>query len=196
MTDWNKPDSNEALRPWLLIDPLTLFQAVMLIFGRDPSHDLTGRPRGYVPIMTALKQAITSDKLPAIRTNDPAEGRYYGLDQEDKTNVRQADVRQWLEAINYESAFFFLAEPDSWPSTSGTTIEIANHADKTPATRERTNLLRIIRALSVMAKLPQRGATASVEVQLQGLGFDGPMEATIRKVLNEARALEPNNKPQ
>jgi hypothetical protein len=61
--------------------------------------------------------------------------------------------------------------------------------------RERANLLRIIRALSAMVKLPERGATASVAMQLQELGFLKPEEATIRKFVNEARALEPD-KPQ
>lgn len=45
-----------------------------------------------------------------------------------------------------------------------------------------------------MAKLPARGATTSVEAQLQQLRFDGPREATIRKLLEQARALEPDNR--
>ena len=61
--------------------------------------------------------------------------------------------------------------------------------------RERASLLRIIRALEVMAKLPPRGAATSIEAQLQKLGFSKPSEATIRKVIEQARALEPN-KPQ
>ena len=58
--------------------------------------------------------------------------------------------------------------------------------------RERTSLLRVIRALSVMAKLPDRGAAASVEKQLQELGFTGPKDATIRSALSDAHALEPD----
>lgn len=56
--------------------------------------------------------------------------------------------------------------------------------------RERSNLLRIISALGVMAKLPERGAATSVEKQLEELGFDEPKEATIRKALEEARKLK------
>lgn len=62
--------------------------------------------------------------------------------------------------------------------------------DGTLASRERTTLLKIIRALDVMAKLPVRGAAASVERQLQELGFDGPKDATIRSVLKDARDLD------
>ncbi|MES2671791.1 MAG: hypothetical protein V4673_15405 [Pseudomonadota bacterium] len=61
--------------------------------------------------------------------------------------------------------------------------------------RERASMLRIIRALDVMAKLPPRGAATSIEAQLQKMGFSKPSEATIRKVIEQARALEPN-KPQ
>lgn len=69
-------------------------------------------------------------------------------------------------------------------------------ADKPMDARERNSLLRIIRALDIMAKLPDRGAVTSVERQLQELGFDGPGEATIRKVLQDARALDADRKPQ
>lgn len=58
-------------------------------------------------------------------------------------------------------------------------------------TRERNSLLRIIRSLDVMANLPERGAATSIEAQLQVLGFDGPGEDTIRKVIADARALKP-----
>ncbi len=192
MTDWNQPDSLAALRPWLLIDPLTIFQATMLIFGRDPSHEITGRPSGYVPIATAMKQAIERGELSAIRSNNPLEGRAFGLDEDDKTSVRQADVRQWLNAINHNSAFFFLTNPDHWPNARG---EVPSVTDKPLALRERGTLLRIIRALDVMVKLPPKGAASSVERQLQEIGFDSPKESTIRNLLAEARALEPDKNP-
>ncbi|MBS0217731.1 MAG: hypothetical protein JSR63_06065 [Proteobacteria bacterium] len=56
--------------------------------------------------------------------------------------------------------------------------------------RERTSMLRIIRALAEMAELPDKGATASVEAQLQQLGFASPKEAAIRKLLKEASNLQ------
>lgn len=56
--------------------------------------------------------------------------------------------------------------------------------------KERNNLLRIIRALDVMGKLPDRGPAASILKQLQELGFSGPGEDTIRKAINAARELE------
>lgn len=69
-------------------------------------------------------------------------------------------------------------------------------ADKSLDVRERTSLLRIIRALDAMAGLPMRGPSTSVEIQLQTLGFDSPKEATIRKAIEEARSLDPDRNPQ
>lgn len=62
--------------------------------------------------------------------------------------------------------------------------------------RERTTFQRIIRALIKMANLPDRGAAASVVMQLQAMGFTGPAENTIRTALDQARGLEPDGKPQ
>lgn len=58
--------------------------------------------------------------------------------------------------------------------------------------RERTSLLRIIRALAVLAGLPPRAAAGPIELQLQQLGFTKPKEATIHKLIERARALEPD----
>ena len=63
--------------------------------------------------------------------------------------------------------------------------------------RERSTLLRIIRALDSMAKLPERGAASSVLLQLQTLGFTkGPGDSVIREKIDQARALEPDGNPQ
>jgi len=77
-------------------------------------------------------------------------------------------------------------EIPAWtPSTLSTPSE------KPLQERERTSLLAIIRALSIMAKAEGRGATSAVEKQLQELGFDSPKEATIRALLKEAGGLQP-----
>ena len=59
-------------------------------------------------------------------------------------------------------------------------------ADKPLEARERASLLRIIRALVVMAKADGRGTATAIEKQLQQLGLDGPKEATIRSILKQA----------
>ncbi len=188
MTDWNQPDSLGALRPWLLIDPMTIYQATMLIFGRDPSHEITGRPNGYVPIATAMKQAIERGELPAIRSNNPLEGRAFGLDEEDKTSVRQADVRQWLNAINHNSAFFFLTDPGHWPNAIGKAAAVTN---KPLDARERTTLLTIIGALAAAANLDlsqhnKAGDTVAAMLDAQGVKLSGRTIGEHLKAVREA----------
>jgi len=138
--------------------------------------------------MTALRQAIERREVPALQTRDTTNGGFFGLNHEDLALVTQADVRQWLRTINHSNAFFFLTNPDHWPDANG---KVSAVNDKPLNARERTSLLAIIRALSVMAKLPERGATAAVERQLQELTFESPKEATIRDLLREARELQP-----
>lgn len=58
------------------------------------------------------------------------------------------------------------------------------------STRERNNLLRIIRALAVMSQLPERGYPASIQAQLVALDMTAPSDDTIRKVIEMARALK------
>lgn len=193
MSDWNKPDSNEALKHWLLIDPLTLFQVVMLIFGRDPSHDLTGRPMGFVPIMAALKQAIERGEVPAKRTNDPNEGRHFSLDVADKTYLRQSDIRQWLMTINQRDAFFFLTDSDHWPNAS-TQVEGAAKQPKLRSDREQ-NLLRVIAALWEFSGLPKEQNTAADKLSglMQGWGWEQPAAGTMADTILKAAANLPRN---
>lgn len=69
-------------------------------------------------------------------------------------------------------------------------LSLRQVSDKPLDARERATVLRILCALSVMAHLPERGAVAAVEAQLQQLGFDGPTETTLRRWLADARNVE------
>lgn len=64
--------------------------------------------------------------------------------------------------------------------------------DKPLDPREHRNLLRIIRALDVMSKLPERGFPLAVQTQLEKLGFLSPKDSAIRAAIEKARALEPD----
>ncbi|GLQ45663.1 hypothetical protein GCM10007862_07140 [Dyella lipolytica] len=72
------------------------------------------------------------------------------------------------------------------------TQAVTSDVDLALGSRERTSMLRIIRALTELAKLKERGSAVPIERQIQELGFDGPKESTIRDVLREARDLDPN----
>lgn len=107
------------------------------------------------------------------------------------------DIREWLfvtEDVDgvIASAIAASQAEASMPARIATgDAGAANVSDDCPmTTRERNSLLRIIRALDVMAKLPERGAASSIVAQLQALGCSSPGEATIRKLLSDARQME------
>lgn len=71
-------------------------------------------------------------------------------------------------------------------------VKRALNLEKPLDTRERTSMLRIIRALDVLAKLPERGPASSIQRQLELLKFQGPKEGTIRPIIEAARGLDPD----
>jgi hypothetical protein len=184
----------KALMGWLLVESLSLDEAVSLAVGRVP---ILGRPfpPTFTPLFKAAESAVENGQLmPSNVWKSRTSSRYYDNDYIEP-QVTQANFRAWLEKALPErlqsGAFFFLREPSSWSNVA----EAEDRTEKPLASRERNTLLRIIRALTEMAKLPRRGATASVEAQLQMMGFGNPKEATIRRLLVEARALETDSKP-
>lgn len=79
-------------------------------------------------------------------------------------------------------------------SNARTQDGVAKVGEKTLSTKERSTWLRIIDALAVIAKIPDRGGAISVEKQIQELGYDGPIDDTIRGILSEARLQRPTGK--
>lgn len=77
---------------------------------------------------------------------------------------------------------------DDMSSKSVNTINSKTEIDS----RERTTLLRIIRALSEMAKLPEKGYSTSIVTQLEMLGFNSPGDAAVSKKIKESRNLDPD----
>lgn len=167
----------------------------MLIFGRDPSHKLTGQPQGYLPMVKAMKQAIVKGDLPAqLVASGPitfASAENYLLDDDEKIHVRRVDVCAWLRKIGWADAFFFLIPHDQWPNANPAKSMVADKVGP-QAIRERTSLLRIIRVLAKMAEANGRGTAVAVERGLEELGFKSPKVATIRKLITEATELEPD----
>jgi hypothetical protein len=104
-------------------------------------------------------------------------------------HVKLTEFRAWGESLPAPFTF-----PDEFPKVANAepTAPVATKTtqDKPMATKERNSLLRIIRALDVMAELPDRGPASCIVLQLQQLGFSGPSDDTIRKVIIDARALE------
>lgn len=104
------------------------------------------------------------------------------------SGVRLPEFRAWAESLPHPFDF-----PEGFPEATPKcdTEDAKKPAKERPlGERERVTLLRIIRALDVMAELPERGPTTSILTQLQQLGFSSPAEDTIRKTITAARELE------
>ncbi|MBS0461867.1 MAG: hypothetical protein JSS41_05280 [Proteobacteria bacterium] len=209
MTDWNQADPPETLRLWLNTDPLTLFQAVMLALGRDPSLTSTGRPKAYGAMEQALRQAIRRSEVLGIKTlpnpgDWPSTRDVYSTGDEHEIYVHQIAMRQWLRKMEYEKAFFFLCHPKDWPGTAAPALEpaapvaVAAKPDKPIREDGRENLLRVIRALHALAEVKQRGGAGQVERKLVALGFrkadktPNPGHTTVAAILKEAADLCPD----
>lgn len=219
--DVEKPD---YWRKWRVVEYLTLNQAAAMLSGTDPASavDWSWDSEG-VAIMEALKQSLILGKLKPFKLFEWDGAGYDAwlkpvaeiaadtvIAQE--STVLIPDLAAWADSKGI---------PHHWPrvqsdEAAGSDAELkaakseiealkarAETAENKLAeleaspfsARERNNMLRIVRALSEMARLPEKGAVPSVERQLQELGFTRPKEETIRKVLNEAGDLQPDENP-
>lgn len=152
-------------------------------------------------VQHALQSALDGPEVTVTSLNGPVvvsrDGATYAQVLEHMSQNEYADKGKkysWSDLTNYYPA-------GGLPRDAALVVRTAALADFVASleapkqrdvdTRERVSLLAMIRALSVMAKAEGRGATASIERQLQELGFDSPKERTIREFLKEACELQP-----
>lgn len=173
---------------WANLAVVSYADACVLSRGFDPrevkQNALPQELKAELRRRESIAKSHLGRDLPSYETDADS---YYGRGQ--ATGVRLAEFHSWAESLPTPFTF-----PDGFPKEvpSGPAAPVAKKPiqDKPMATKERNSLLRIIRALDVMAELPDRGPASSIVAQLQQLGFNGPSDDTIRKVISEARALE------
>ncbi len=199
----------EEWQEWQIFSVVTVSEAALLLSGGDPAQAKNrGRLDGRAyALQQALLRDIRAGKLVASTPLEYVSDKYISRcrpqspelagDTEVSVSalIEWADARHmshgWNPALHDEvpqaQSHDVSRYPDELPDATGT----ARRANDRPlGERERTNLLRIIRALDVMARLPERGAATNVQAQIQALGFNGPGDDTVRDVLKAARALE------
>lgn len=208
---FNQPQARADFSHWAKLDYWTLEEGVALCFGRSPKfvtkksvesdREVSPFARQFMDALEIATRAramnqIQDSNLPgffiawAKRMDLPFPTELEALVAKRAPIMDwQTACEQWQEA--YGKATARVAELEQ--ELAAARVVAPDQATSVDA-RERKNMLRVIRALEGMAKLPARGATTSVEAQLQQLGFDGPKEATIRKLLDQARALEADNR--
>lgn len=153
----------------------TVEEACALLSGIRPTTDL--RDEDILPLAGYAAPAKRFADLQRLLLRENNDSPY--------AKLRPSDVLAWARSLDIA-----VPQPLSDAVRRYATDPAAASGDEPLDPRERTTLLRIIRALAIMAKLPERGATGSIEKQLQELGFTGPKDAAIRKVLADARMLE------
>lgn len=215
---FNQPQARADFAHWARLDYWTLEESIALCFGKSPKvvtkksvepvRDVSPFARQFMDALEIAARARAMDQIAdsnipgffiawAKRMELPFPAELEALvakrapiiDWQAACESWQARSQQIQEA--YGKAMARIAELERDLVAARAT---APDRDTPLDARERKNMLRVIRALGGMAKLPARGAATSVEAQLQQLGFDGPREATIRKILDQARALEPDNR--
>ena len=100
----------------------------------------------------------------------------------------QIDDDQNVTRGVYPGGLVVLGHVDIPAASASTPAEQAG--EKKLSARERNNLLRVIRALAEMNKLPPRGYAESIRSQLETLGVSAPSDDTIRKAVEDARSLD------
>ncbi|WP_298192058.1 hypothetical protein [Metallibacterium sp.] len=192
-------DFSAISRDWLHHSGLTLREAAHILCNREPK--VLGWATDDVRALRSLiEQDVHAGKLKTLAIYVGGLGNERQIDQTallpddqlsfERSTVEVKELQRWCEQIDRPHPWQVAQQKDSSP-------ELSSVPDERPLDpRERTSLLRIIRALGVMANLKARGAATPIVRQLQELGFDGPHEATIRQVLDQARGLEAEKKPQ
>lgn len=96
--------------------------------------------------------------------------------------VRTDELSRWVAELSDGSST--VADVDAAP-------EMAAESPRSQWKRERNNILKVVRALDRMAKLPEKAPEAVVRLELELLGLENPPgEQTIRKFISEARAIK------
>ena len=110
----------EALDYWRLCDDLTVHQAAFLIVGEDPADDGWGYnnayPKGYEAAVTALKGAISREKIQCNNTHksDDSFETNQTIDW-DETLLSVADLKEWLSGRGFTTGFFFDSKANTLP---------------------------------------------------------------------------------
>lgn len=120
---------------WRLCDRLSAVQAALLIIGEDPSENeqyilgwqIHEQPEGFNPAFSAIRNAITSKKLPAkiihsgenitFEVDDGWQSEWVKDDIPDwhKTTLEVEDLKKWLSSRGFTSGFFFPLSSDDRP---------------------------------------------------------------------------------
>lgn len=175
---------------WANLAAVDVMDAVYLSLNIDPkaaraNQDTAKTLPGVKDRFAIALSNISARSLPSYMTEaDRYEERDVG------TAVKLPEFRAWGESLQYPFTF-----PDEFSKATVESVAPAagiQAQEKQLGSRQRNNLLRIIRALDAMnpKPLPQTGYAESVRAKLEELGLTAVSDDTIRKVIEDARKLD------
>lgn len=173
---------------WVNLAVVDVMDAVYLSLSIDPkaARDNQGVAKNLPGVKERLDIAVSNMAARSLPSYLTEADHYHGLTS--GTAVKLQEFRAWGESL--PSPFGF---PDEFPRVAVPVAPVAMAAPEgTLRSRERNNLLRIIRALDAMnpRPLPQTGYAESIRAKLDELGLTAVSDDTIRKAVEEARKLD------
>lgn len=170
---------------WRNLATVTLKEAIALSLDLEPVNTDAGSSEFH----TRLSIAINHIESRGLRARSSGGGAWGGVEH----RVILADFRAWGEALS-EPFIFPDQFPRADPVVSETFGPIGEPKEAPMRSDARENLLRVIRALYEKANFRDHEAVSDVVQMLESLGFNGPKEDTVRKLLKEARDMQPDTK--
>ena len=210
---FNQPHAVADLSYWGKMALWTLDEAIALSLGKSPNvvnwSAVNGEGDSYIRTSLraspfrreyARRRQLTSRAAAAYELSDPIKPEAFLTWSLNTFDAVPAELIEQVRAMGKRIADLHVltervAELEAQLAAHGKATT-AMDLDKPLDARERTTLMRIIRALEVMASLPNRGAASSVQKQLEEIGFTSPGNATIRRTLEQARALDAGTESQ
>lgn len=191
-------------KAWGLRIQLTLEQSALIAIGYDPMIDMEKMPPAAKGHYQTLLDLLNHEVKTSLAWLDidierlPEEDRFFDPDEfvfsventlqfhdeegnVTETLVDQVTIANWMKSNGYSWPFDELGNPVN---------QSARNEPKEIDTRQKNNYLRVIAALMKMAKVPESGSEAAIDLQLQSLGFQTPKPRTIATILSEIRKLE------
>ena len=175
---------------------------------QETSGDLTGYPavyllRGFFCVDPwCVRTAAAEGHIDGVAVMPPSWWGQDSLLPQSEAGVPEVSFNllkrdNWLPLPRHLAELWFRAEDihgqknsNDQNSQSVKPVTMLEIGDKPLSTREKNNLLRIIRALAEMSKLPSKGYAESIRKQLETLGLTAPSDDTIRKAVDASRTMD------
>lgn len=188
---FHQPNASADLDYWIKIARWTLEEGVALSFGKNPAvvnwEAIDGSGESYVRsdlLQSPFRREYARRRLQVSRASAASE-----LDDPIKPLV----FVNWAVRNFSEVDRGLLQAAEAWqkvvmPDPVGDVVK----KERPLQTRERNNLLRVVRALCKEAKidLDKKGVSAVLEAVVTTAGFDGPKERALRDIVKQAREVD------